>query len=88
MSNVDLPQNGFLWYVKSRRSALSEIGDTLPNGAYQILGVTGPLVLVIPKCDAVVVRMYNKRDNYGGPDGSRWLQYLKDFGNQVMRTVQ
>jgi CubicO group peptidase (beta-lactamase class C family) len=88
LSNVDLPQNGFLWYVKGRRSALSEIGDTLPNGTYQILGVTGPLVLVIPKYDAVVVRMYNKRGNYGGHDGSQWLQYLKDFGDQVRRTVQ
>lgn len=88
LSNEDLPQYGFLWYVKGRQAALSEIGDTLRNGTYQILGVTGPLVLVIPTHDTVVVRMYNKHGNYGGPDGSQWLQYLKDFGDQVMRTVQ
>lgn len=85
--NLRLPQNGFLWYVKERQAELSEIGDSLPVGTFQILGVTGPLLLVIPKYDLVVARMYNKRGNYGGPDGSEWLNYLRDFGKQVMRCL-
>ncbi|MDG4658306.1 serine hydrolase [Ectobacillus antri] len=85
LSNTALPENGFFWYVKTRDTALSEIGALVPRGSYQILGVTGPLLLVIPEHDLVIARMYNKRYNYGG---NHYLHYLREFGDEVMRCLQ
>ncbi|MFD3449860.1 serine hydrolase domain-containing protein [Microbacteriaceae bacterium 4G12] len=82
--NKNLPQNGFLWHVKGLPAKQSEIGEKVPRGSYQILGVTGPLVLVIPTYDLVVVRMYNKRNGYGGTDGTKWLHYIREFGDRVV----
>lgn len=82
------PQNGFLWYVKERNAELSEIGDAAPAGTFQILGITGPLILAIPKHDIVVARMYSNYGNYGGPDGTEWLKYLREFGDEVMKCVE
>ncbi|WP_421381378.1 serine hydrolase domain-containing protein [Bacillus salacetis] len=76
--NKDLPQNGFFWFVQGEPAAQSELGERVPRGSYQILGVTGPTVLVIPEHNAVVVKMYNKRYNYGG---SNYLHYLREFSN-------
>lgn len=76
----DLPQNGLFWYVQDTPSLRSEIGERVPKGSYQILGVTGPTLLVIPKYNLVVSKMYNKRYNYGG---NNYLHYLREFSNLV-----
>jgi CubicO group peptidase (beta-lactamase class C family) len=76
--NKELPQNGFFWYVQGEPAAQSEMGERVPKGSYQILGVTGPTILVIPEHQAVIVKMYNKRYNYGGKN---YLPYLREFSN-------
>jgi CubicO group peptidase (beta-lactamase class C family) len=75
-----LPQNGLFWYVQGTPAAYSELGDRVPEGSYQILGVTGPTLLIIPKYKVVVAKMYNKRYNYGGKN---YLYYLREFSNLV-----
>jgi CubicO group peptidase (beta-lactamase class C family) len=75
-----LPQNGLFWYVQGTPTAYSELGDRVPEGSYQILGITGPTLLVIPKYNVVVAKMYNKRYNYGG---NNYLYYLREFSNLV-----
>ena len=64
--------------MKDTPSFRSEIGERVPKGSYQILGVTGPTLLVIPKYNLVVSKMYNKRFNYGGN-----IHYLREFSNLV-----
>lgn len=88
LSDQNLPRNGFLWHAKSRPAEQSEIGADVPNGSYQILGVTGPLVLVIPEHGLVVARMYNKRYNYSGDKGENYLYYLREFGDRVMECLE
>lgn len=68
------------WYVQGEPAAYSELGDRVPKDSYQILGITGPTLLVIPKYNVVVAKMYNKRFNYGG---EKYLYYLKEFSNLV-----
>ena len=75
-----LPQNGLFWYVQGTPAANSELGDRVPRGSYQIVGVTGPTLLVIPAYKLVVAKMYNKRYNYGGDN---YLYYLREFSNIV-----
>lgn len=76
-----LPLNGLFWYVQSTPNAIkSEIGERLPKGSYQILGITGPTILVIPEYKVVVAKMYNKERNYGGRN---YLHYVREFGNKV-----
>lgn len=81
----DLPQNGFLWFVQDQPSRQTELGERLPVGSFQIVGVTGPLVLVVPAHNLVVVRMSNKLYNFGGEN---YLYYLREFGNQVMACLE
>ncbi|MCZ8517678.1 serine hydrolase [Paenibacillus filicis] len=85
--DAELPQNGFLWYVKRREARQSEIGRAVPCGSYQIVGVTGPLLLVVPELDLVVVRMYNKLYNYGDSNND-YLFYLREFGDKVIHSAQ
>lgn len=80
-----LPQNGFLWYVKEREASRSEIGAKVPVQSYQIIGITGALLLIIPQYDIVAVRMYNKLYNYGGIE--HYLFYLREFGNKLMECL-
>lgn len=75
-----LPDNGLFWYVQGDTRARSEMGERVPRDSYQILGVTGPTLLVIPSLNVVVAKMYNKRYNYGGED---YLHYLREFSNKV-----
>ncbi|BCB03745.1 serine hydrolase domain-containing protein [Bacillus sp. KH172YL63] len=75
-----LPDNGLFWYVQDLPRERSEIGERVPKGSYQILGVTGPTILVIPSMGVVVAKMYNKRYNYGGEG---YLHYLREFSNKV-----
>lgn len=83
--NSTFPTNGLFWYVQGEPKAWSELGEAVPAGSYQILGNTGPLLLVIPAYRAVVVRMYNKRYNYGG---DRYLDYLREFSDLAAETVR
>ncbi|PLT30520.1 serine hydrolase domain-containing protein [Peribacillus deserti] len=78
--NSDLPYNGLFWYVQAAPAARSELGSRVPKGSYQILGVTGPTILVIPEYNVVVAKMYNKRYNYGA---GNYLYYLREFSNLV-----
>lgn len=80
-----LPTNGLFWYVQGNPTLKGEIGDRVPKGSYQILGVTGPTLLVIPEYNVVVAKMYNKRYNYGGEN---YLYYLKEFSNIVADTFK
>ncbi|WP_435990706.1 serine hydrolase domain-containing protein [Rossellomorea sp. LjRoot5] len=75
-----LPDNGLFWYVQGEARPRSEMGERVPRESYQILGVTGPTLLVIPSLNIVVAKMYNKRYNYGGED---YLHYLREFSNKV-----
>lgn len=75
-----LPQNGLFWFVQDKPRERSELGSRVPRGSFQILGVTGPTLLVIPQSNIVVAKMYNKRYNYGGDN---YLFYLKEFSNIV-----
>jgi hypothetical protein len=78
--NKDLPQNGLFWYVQGTPARRSEIGERVPKESYQILGINGPTLLVIPEYNVVVAKMYNKRYNYGG---ANYLYYLREFSNLV-----
>jgi CubicO group peptidase (beta-lactamase class C family) len=83
--NNDLPQNGLFWYVQGAPALKSELGERVPRDSYQILGITGPTLLVIPEYNIVVAKMYNKRYNYGG---SNYLHYLREFSNIVSDTFR
>lgn len=83
--NKELPQNGLFWFVQNEPALLSELGERVPKGSYQILGITGPTLLVIPECNVVVAKMYNKRYNYGGDN---YLYYLREFSNLVADTFR
>ncbi|PDM37047.1 hypothetical protein CMV37_26035 [Bacillus cereus] len=65
--------------------SLSELGERVPKGSYQILGITGPTILIIPEYNVVVAKMYNKRYNYGGDN---YLYYLREFSNLVADTFR
>ncbi|SDQ06380.1 serine hydrolase domain-containing protein [Virgibacillus salinus] len=83
--NINLPQNGLFWYVQGNPADYSEIGERVPKGSYQILGITGPTLLVIPEYNVVVAKMYNKRYNYGDDN---YLYYLREFSNLVADTFR
>jgi CubicO group peptidase (beta-lactamase class C family) len=74
------PQNGFFWFRNENKYELSELGEEVPAGSYQILGASGCACLVIPEYDAVAVRMYNK---IGNPSGYDYLRDINNFGNEV-----
>jgi CubicO group peptidase (beta-lactamase class C family) len=84
-NDKDLPLNGLFWYVQGAPALKSEIGERVPKGSYQILGFTGPRILVIPEYNVVVAKMYNKEKNYGGKD---YLHYVREFGNLVADTFK
>lgn len=83
-TNTNLPQNGLFWFVQHTPAQKNELGERVPKGSYQILGITGPTILVIPEYNVVVAKMYNKRYNYGGDN---YLYYLREFSNLVADTV-
>lgn len=81
LKDKDLPQNGFLWFVKDHAAKHSEIGDLVPKGSYQILGFSNVALLVIPDYDTVVVRAFN---SWGSAAGYEYLPDIKGFGDCVM----
>lgn len=76
------PRNGFLWFVQDVPSPVVEIGESVPEGSFQILGITGCACLVIPRHGVVAVRMYNQK----GPNPTEYgyLKDIKTWGNLVM----
>ena len=54
--NKELPQNGLFWFIQNEPAQLSELGERVPKGSYQILGITGSTILVIPEYNVVVAK--------------------------------
>lgn len=77
-----LPRNGFAWWIHDKPRAISQIGNTIPTGSYQILGITGCACLVIPKYQLVAVRMYNQVGP--NPPGYNYLKDIQAFGDKVL----
>jgi CubicO group peptidase (beta-lactamase class C family) len=84
LSDPNLPQNGFLWFVKDLPAAKTEIGERIPKGSYQILGYTGVALLVIPEHRLVAARMFNR---YGSPPAYNYLTDIRGFGDTVMACI-
>ncbi|WP_067726712.1 serine hydrolase domain-containing protein [Oceanobacillus damuensis] len=82
--NKDLPQNGFLWFVKDLPAKKTEIGERVPKGSFQILGYTNVALLVIPKHDIVAVRMLN---SFGSTPGYDYLSDIREFGDTVIECI-
>ncbi|KOP78851.1 serine hydrolase domain-containing protein [Cytobacillus solani] len=82
--NMDLPQNGFLWFVKNLPAKKTEIGELVPEGSFQILGYTSVALLVIPKHNIIAVRMFN---SFGSPPGYDYLADIRAFGDTVMKCI-
>ncbi|WP_342558951.1 serine hydrolase domain-containing protein [Metasolibacillus sp. FSL K6-0083] len=82
--NPTLPiqKNGFLWFVKNTNLNFNQIGDTVPQGSYQLLGYTNVALLVIPEENVVAVRMLNR---YGSPKGYDYLSDIRSFGDTVYK---
>lgn len=80
-----LPRNGFFWFVQDQPRPMSEIGDVLPQGTFQSLGITGCACLVIPEIDTVAVRMYNQL--MPNPADYHYLTDIKQFGDKVYKAV-
>ncbi|WP_159884159.1 cysteine-rich CWC family protein [Paenibacillus puerhi] len=80
------PRNGFFWQVQAQPCTRSELGEELPAGSYQILGLTGCALLVIPAARTVAVRMYNQTTP--NPPGYSYLEDIRAFGNSVLRAVR
>ncbi|MNI06782.1 Beta-lactamase precursor [compost metagenome] len=81
-----LPRNGFFWFVQDRPRPMSELGDQLPVGSFQSLGITGCVCLVIPQYKAVAVRMYNQTES--NPADYDYLADIKNFGNLVTQCIK
>ncbi len=77
------PRNGCLWLLKKGEAAECLIGQDVPKNSYKIVGIYGPLVLVVPELDLVVVRMANRVGNYGDAKGT-YIDYLKEFSNKAV----
>lgn len=81
--NSKLPRNGFFWFVQDRPRLYTELGEYVPEGSFQSLGMTGCACLVIPKLNVVAVRMLNQV--MPNPDGYNYLEDIKAFGNLVYK---
>ncbi len=83
------PRNGCMWLVQDDGSDSEDnlIGGAIPTGSYEIVGLYGPLVLVVPELELVVVRMANKLGNYGDEQGT-YADYLREFGNRAVEAAR
>ncbi|MEK8130085.1 cysteine-rich CWC family protein [Paenibacillus filicis] len=84
--DLSWPRNGYFWQVQEQPCVRTELGDELPAGSFQMLGITGCAVLVIPELEIVAVRMYNQTG--GNPEGYSYLEDIRGFGNLVQRAVK
>jgi Beta-lactamase class C and other penicillin binding proteins len=78
-----MPRNGFIWWLQ-HNTPNNQIGEHLPEGSFQVLGITGCACLVIPRHEAVVVRMYNQLRNPGDYD---YLADIRTFGNIALAAI-
>ncbi|GFN33528.1 serine hydrolase domain-containing protein [Paenibacillus xylaniclasticus] len=78
------PRNGCLWLVKNALADQCLIGRGVPDQSYGIVGIYGPLVLVVPELELVVVRMANRLGNYEDEQGS-YIDYLREFGDKAVQ---
>ncbi|MEF3306920.1 serine hydrolase domain-containing protein [Paenibacillus sp. GYB003] len=79
------PRNGFFWQVQDKPRSFSELGETLPAGSYQSLGMYGNALLVIPRHNVVAVRMLNQTER--NPAGYDYLKDIKTFGDIALKCV-
>lgn len=79
------PSFGYFWWLKEGQSRhpQNELGETLPDGSFQIFGASGCACLVIPEYRAVAVRLFNSL--YEGYD---YLADIRGFGDEVMRGLR
>ncbi|SFL42775.1 CubicO group peptidase, beta-lactamase class C family [Paenibacillus sp. 1_12] len=76
-----LPRNGCLWFVKDGESLQCSMGRIVPQHSYEIVGSYGPLVLVVPELNLVVVRMSNQeKGNYADNERDH-NDFLQEFSN-------
>ncbi|WJV29727.1 serine hydrolase [Rossellomorea sp. AcN35-11] len=86
--NPQLPKFGFFWWLKDNKVSCdyNELGAELPEGSYQILGASGCACLVIPKYNAVAVRMYNSLYNYENENFNH-IQDIQTFGDLIVKEL-
>lgn len=79
------PSFGYFWWLKEGqgRHPQNELGETLPDGSFQIFGASGCACLVIPEYRTVAVRLFNSL--YEGYD---YLADIRGFGDEVMRGLR
>ncbi|WP_420869608.1 serine hydrolase domain-containing protein [Cohnella ginsengisoli] len=80
-----LPRNGFFWWVQDRPRSMSELGQQLPKGSFQSLGIFGNALLVIPEYNVVAVRMLNQIER--NPEGYNYLKDIQNFRNKVLECI-
>jgi CubicO group peptidase (beta-lactamase class C family) len=76
-----LPWNGCLWFIKNGESSQCTMGKDVPDNSFEVVGSYGPLVLVVPELELVVVRMSNQEKGNYADDRRSHLDYLKEFSN-------
>ena len=83
-----LPKFGFFWWLKDNHVSweYNELGKELPEGSYQILGASGCSCLVIPRYNAVAVRMYNSLYTYENKNFD-YIQDIQTFGNLFVKEL-
>jgi len=84
LQDNNLPQNGFLWFVKEYPALKTEIGSQVPTCSYQILGYTNTALLVVPEHNLVAVRMLN---SFGSPPEYDYLQDIRSFGDTLIHCL-
>ncbi|MGG4166437.1 serine hydrolase domain-containing protein [Rossellomorea vietnamensis] len=84
-----LPKFGFFWWLKDNQVSWeqNELGKELPEGSYQILGASGCSCLVIPRYNAVAVRMYNSLYTYENKNFD-YIHDIQTFGNLVVKELK
>ncbi|MBS4220020.1 beta-lactamase family protein [Bacillus sp. FJAT-49711] len=84
-----LPKFGFLWWIKDSEVSFkfNELGSELPEGSYQILGASGCSCTVIPKLNAVAVRMYNSLYTYEN-EGFDYIKDIQNFGDLAFSSLK
>ncbi|MCY0876736.1 MAG: serine hydrolase [Firmicutes bacterium] len=77
------PRHGFFWWLQKIGVRANEIGARVPQGAFQIVGMSGCVCLVIPSLDVVAVRMHN---SLGGR--LTFVHETRAFGDAVVAALQ
>ncbi|MCU6793291.1 hypothetical protein OB236_14320 [Paenibacillus sp. WQ 127069] len=85
---VHLPKLGFFWWIQNSNVENCEIGPSLPEQTFQILGASGCSCTVIPKHNAVVVRMTNSLWTFGGKNEFDYISDIQEFGNLAEATLR